>query len=127
MKEIKTDLVPKAVGPYSQAIKVGNLVFCSGQIGLDPKTNTLTKGGIEKETRQTLENLLNLLGASRLNFSNVVRVDIFLIDINDFAKVNEIYDEYFTKNPKPARQTVAVKKLPKGALIEISCIAYQQN
>ncbi|MBI2597255.1 RidA family protein [Candidatus Daviesbacteria bacterium] len=124
MKEIITSNAPKAVGPYSQAVKARNLVFCSGQIGLDPQTNTLVKGGIEQETKQIFNNLLQVLKAAKVNFSNVLRVDIFLTNINDFPKVNQIYSQYFTSNIKPARQTVAVKSLPKEALIEISCIAY---
>lgn len=124
LKEIKTQKVPSAAGPYSQAVVAGNFVFCSGQIGLNPKTNTVVKGGTEKEAKQALKNIGNVLKAAGCNFKDVVRVDIFLANIDDFVKVNEVYATFFTNDPKPARQTVEVSKLPKGATIEISCIAY---
>ncbi len=124
LQDINTNKAPKAVGPYSQAIRADRFIFCSGQIGLDPKTNILVKGGIEKETEQVLKNLSKVLKATGLNFKNVVRCDIFIKNMGDFAKVNEIYEKYFSSNPKPARQTVEVSNLPKNALIEISCIAY---
>jgi 2-iminobutanoate/2-iminopropanoate deaminase len=124
-KRINTDKAPKSAGPYSQAIKAGNFVFCSGQIGLNPKTNQLVTGGVEKETKQTLKNLLEVLKASKLSFKNVVKSEIFLTDIKNFEKVNKIYGEFFLKDPKPARVTVEVSNLPKGASIEISCIAYE--
>lgn len=124
LKQIKTKNAPAAVGPYSQAVKAGEFIFCSGQIGLDPKTNNLATGGVEKETKQVLKNLSQVLKAGGSSFKDVVRADIFLTDMNDFSKVNEIYAGYFTDEPKPTRQTVAVAALPKGAKIEISCIAY---
>ena len=124
LKQINTDQAPKVVGPYSQAIKIGDFLFCSGQIGINPKTNTLIEGGVEKEAEQTLKNLSVVLNAGGLGFKNVVRCDIFIKNIADFIKVNEIYGKYFSSDPKPARQTVEVSNLPKGALIEISCIAY---
>lgn len=125
MKEaINTEKAPKAIGPYSQAIKVGNLVFCAGQIGLDPNTNTLVIGGIEKEIEQVLNNLSGVLEAAGVNLENVVRTDIFITNMDDFTKVNEIYGKYFNADPKPARVTVEVSHLPKGASIEISCIAH---
>ena len=127
LQQINTVTAPKAVGPYSQAIKVDKFVFCSGQIGLEPKTNTLVEGGVEKEAEQTLKNLSAVLEAAGLSFKNVIRTDIFLTNINDFSKVNEIYGKHFSKDPKPARQTVEVSKLPKGANIEVSCIAYKGN
>ncbi len=123
--EIKTKKAPQAVGPYAQAIKVGNLIFCSGQIALDPQTNQLVEGGIESQTKQVLNNLSQILKAAGVNLSDVVKTEIFLTKISDFQVVNEIYGTYFTNNPKPARQTVEVSNLPKGALIEISCIAYE--
>ncbi|MDO8452631.1 MAG: Rid family detoxifying hydrolase [bacterium] len=124
LQKIHSKTAPSVVGPYSQAIKAGKFVFCSGQIGLDPKNNSMVKGGVEKETKQVLKNLSMVLKASGVSSKNVVRVDIFLTDINDFAKVNAIYAKCFTTDPKPARQTVAVASLPKGAKIEVSCIAY---
>lgn len=123
LKQLNSKNSPKAVGPYSQAIKAGNFVFCSGQIGLDPKTNSLVDGAIEEETKQTLNNLKEVLKAAKLSLKDVVRVDIFITDIEHFSKVNEIYGKYFIHDPKPARQTVEVSKLPKEANIEISCIA----
>ena len=119
-----SNTVPSALGPYSQAIKAGKFIFCSGQIGLDPKNNNIVKGGINQETRQALKNLSMILKAHGVSFKDVIRVDIFLTDINDFHKVNEIYASYFIVDPKPVRQTAAVAALPKRAKIEISCIAY---
>ncbi len=125
LQDINTNKAPKAVGPYSQAIRANRFIFCSGQIGLDPKTNILVKGGIEKETEQVLKNLSAVLESVNLKLNNVVRVDIFLTNIKDFAKVNEVYATYFKSDPKPARQTIEVSNLPKEAHIELSCIAYQ--
>lgn len=127
LKKIDSKNAPLAAGPYSQAVKAGDYVFCSGQIGLDPKTNLLVKGGIEKETEQALNNLNTVLKAAKLSFSEVIKTEIFITDIKDFIKVNEIYAKFFTSNPKPARQTIGVVSLPKGANIEISCIAYAKK
>lgn len=124
-KLIKSLKAPNPVGPYSQAVLAGNFLFCSGQIGINPKTNELVKGGVEKETKQALKNLSAVLSAAGVKLDDVVRTDIFLADINDFPKVNAIYASFFTKEPKPARQTVAAS-LPKNARIEISCIAYKK-
>lgn len=125
MKEIKTTKAPEAVGPYSQAIVAGDFIFCSGQIGLDPETQQLVEG-LESQTRQVLQNLTAVLEASSLSLANVVRTDIFIKNIADFQKVNAIYEEFFSTKPQPARQTVEVSNLPKGALIEISAIAYKK-
>lgn len=122
-EEIKTEKAPKAVGPYSQAIKSGDLIFCSGQIGINPIVGNLVDGGIEAQTEQVLKNLFAVLEAADLNFKNVVKTDIFITNMEDYSKVNKIYGEYFNTDPKPARVTVGVSSLPKGALIEISCIA----
>lgn len=122
MKQINTNKAPKAVGPYSQAIKSGEFVFCAGQIGIDPKTGELVEG-TENQTKQVLENLSAVLEAEELSLKNVVKSDIFITDMSDYSKVNEIYGQYFSSDPKPARVTVAVAALPKEALIEISCIA----
>ena len=113
---------PEAIGPYSQAIKAGNLVFCSGQIGLSPETGDFSGDDISSQTKQVLQNLEAVLQAAGSGLSEVVKVTIFLADINDYATVNKIYDSYFA-DIKPARSTVAVSALPKGALIEIECIA----
>lgn len=121
-KEISTRKSPQAIGPYSQAIKFGNLVFCAAQIGIDSKTNNLVEG-IKRQTKQVLENLKNVLAASDSDINNVLKTTVYLIDMDDFAVMNEIYAFYFQK-PYPARATVEVAKLPKGALIEIECIAF---
>ncbi|MBE7435132.1 MAG: RidA family protein [Anaerolineales bacterium] len=117
-----TEKAPKAIGPYSQAIHIGNLVYTAGQVGLDPATMELVPGGIEEQTRQTLKNLTNVLATAGVSTSNVVKTTVFLKDMNDFAKMNAIYAEVFGENP-PARTTVAVAGLPKGALVEIECVA----
>lgn len=127
LKKIDSKSAPLAAGPYSQAVKAGNFVFFSGQIGIDPKTNLLVEGGIEKETEQTLNNLNTVLKAAKLSFKQVVKTEIFITDMKNFAKVNEIYAKFFTSSPKPARQTIGVASLPKGASIEISCIAYAKK
>lgn len=127
MKRIDSKNAPTAAGPYSQAIRAGSFVFFSGQIGLNPKTNLLVKGGVEKETEQTLKNLSEVVKAAKLSFKNMVKVEIFITDMKNFGKVNEIYAGFFTQDPKPARQTIGVASLPKGASIEISCIAYKNK
>lgn len=119
---IHSDHAPAAIGPYSQAVKAGNLLFCSGQIPLDPKTMTLVGQNAAEQTEQVMKNLGAVLAAAGLAFENVVRTTIFLASMADFAAVNEVYGKRFTKH-KPARATVAVKELPKGALVEIDCIA----
>lgn len=126
-KIINSEKAPHPIGPYSQAVKAGKLIFCSGQIGVDPKTKKLVKGGIKAETRQALENLKSVLQSAGCAMDDVVKVDIFLVNMDDFAKMNEVYAAYFSKN-KPARQTAAVPNLPsKTALVEISCIAYKED
>lgn len=123
-EKIESKKAPKAVGPYSQAIRIRKFIFCAGQIGIDPKTNELVKGGVEEEVRQTLNNLKAVLESAGVGFENVVKVDIFLKSMADYAKVNEIYAKFFKSDPKPARVTVEVSNLPKNAKIEISCIAH---
>src|SRR5438105_1277226 len=118
---ILTPAAPSPVGPYSQAIDSGDYIFCSGQIGTDPKTGNLVEG-IENQTKQVMENLKSVLAATNLDFSAVVKTDIFLSDLVNYAKVNEIYGS-FLKEPFPARTTVEVSKLPREALVEISMIA----
>ncbi len=118
---ITTSNAPKAIGPYSQAVRTGNLLFISGQIPLRPD-GEMVSGGIEAEARQVLENIKAILAEVGLDFSAVVRSTMYLIDLNDFAKANEIYAEYF-KEPYPARVTIQVAALPKGAMIEIETVA----
>jgi len=122
MQMINTEKAPKAIGPYSQAIKFENLLFISGQIAINPQTNQLINGGIEEQTKQVMENIKAILQEAGLTFDNVIKTTIYLKDINDFVKVNEIYGSYF-KEHKPARATVEVSRLPKDALIEIEVIA----
>ena len=121
-KVIYTDKAPKAIGPYSQAIQTESMVFTAGQAGLDPATGELVKGGIEAETRQVLTNLKHVLEASDSGLNFVVKTTVFLKDMNDFAKMNAVYGEFFSKNP-PARSTIAAAALPKNALVEIEAIA----
>lgn len=122
---VKTDLAPKALGPYSVAIEFGALVFASGQAGIDPITNALVKGGIEAETRQTLTNLKNVLLAAGSVLENVVKTTVFLTNMDEFARMNAIYAEFFSSN-FPARSTVQVARLPKDAVVEIECIAFKK-
>lgn len=123
MKQIiATDKAPAAIGPYSQAVKTGNLIFTSGMIPIDPATNTLVEGGIEVQTTRAIENLKALLEASGSGLDKVVKTVVFIKDMNDFAKVNEIYATFFT-DAYPARSCVEVARLPKDVLIEIEAIA----
>jgi len=121
-KIVQTDKAPKAIGPYSQAICIEGLVFSAGQIGLDPSTGELVPGGVEAQTRQVLTNLKNVLAAAGSDLNFVVKTTVFLKDMNDFPKMNAVYAEFFPENP-PARSTVAVSALPKGALVEIEAVA----
>jgi 2-iminobutanoate/2-iminopropanoate deaminase len=124
-KIIFTDKAPKAIGPYSQAIVTDSMVFTSGQVGLEPTSGDLVAEGIELQTRQVLTNIQNILEASASGLNYVVKTTVYLKDMNDFSKMNAIYSEFFPKNP-PARSTVAVAALPKGALIEIEAVALLQ-
>lgn len=121
-KIVSTDKAPKAIGPYSQAIRTENLVFTAGQIGLDPGAMEIVEGGIEAQTRQVLTNLKRVLEAADSGLNFVVKTTVFLQSMDDFAKMNAVYAEFFPENP-PARSTVAVAALPKGALVEIECVA----
>lgn len=123
-KVISTSKAPAAIGPYSQAIQVGNLVFASGQIPIDPATGSFVEGGVKEQTRQSLTNVKAILEEAGLTLDNVVKTTVFLADLNDFADVNAVYAEFFAE-PYPARSAVAVKTLPKGALVEIEVIAAQ--
>ncbi|MBQ5402755.1 MAG: RidA family protein [Bacteroidales bacterium] len=119
---ISTDKAPKAIGPYSQAVETGNLLFVSGQIPIDPKTNQLSEGTIKEQTRLVLENIGEILKAAGYDYENVVKTTCLLSDIKDFGDMNEVYAEFFKTNP-PARSAFAVKDLPKGAKLEIEAIA----
>ncbi len=121
-ERIHTQSAPDAIGPYSQAIAIGDLVFCSGQIPLDPKSMELVDGDIGEQTRQVMHNLQAVLQSAGLNFNDVVKTTIFLLTMDDFGAVNEVYGEFFA-DPPPARSTVAVAGLPKGARVEIDVIA----
>ena len=122
MKTISTKKAPAAIGPYSQAIQVGNLVYTSGQIPIDPATGEFAEGGIKEQTRQSLTNVKAILEEVGLTMSHVVKTTVFMADMNDFADMNSVYAEFFTE-PYPARSAVAVKTLPKGALVEIEVVA----
>jgi 2-iminobutanoate/2-iminopropanoate deaminase len=123
MKEIiSTSEAPGAIGPYSQAVRSGSLLFCSGQIPLDPKSGELVQGDIAAQTQRVLNNIAAILRAERLTFDHVVKTTIFLTNLSDFQIVNEIYGSYFKHDP-PARSTVQVAALPKGANVEIEVIA----
>lgn len=122
-KEVITaEKAPKALGPYSAGIRIGQFIFCAGQAGIVRATGELAPGGLEAETRQVLLNLQNVLKSAGSDLSQVVKTTVFLRDMNDFARMNAIYGEFFTDKP-PARTTVAVAGLPKGALVEIEAIA----
>lgn len=121
-KIIHTDFAPKAVGPYSQAVDLGSMVYCSGQIAIDPSTNEVLKADLKTQTHQVMKNIKAVLGAAGLDFSSIVKTTIFLTDMNDFAVVNEVYASYLTQ-PYPARSTVAVLSLPKGVNVEIEVTA----
>ncbi len=119
---ISTTKAPAAIGPYSQAIEAGGMVFVSGQLPIDPATGEFAEGGVKELTRQSLTNMQHILAEVGLTLDNVVKTTVFLADMSDFAAMNEVYAEFFSA-PYPARSAVAVKTLPKGALVEIECIA----
>ena len=121
-KVVSTDGAPKAIGPYSQGIDTGSLVFVSGQIPIDPATGQFVAGGIAEQTERVLKNVEAILNASGLSMSNVVRTTVYLIDLGEFAAMNEVYARYFPRD-HPARATVQVAALPKGARVEIDVIA----
>lgn len=121
-KVIRTTKAPSAIGPYSQAIQVGNIIYTSGQIPIDPATGSFIEGGIKEQTRQSLLNVKAILEEAGLTMGNVVKTTVFMADMNDFADMNAVYAEFFAE-PYPARSAVAVKTLPKGALVEIEVVA----
>ena len=121
-KVISTTKAPSAIGPYSQAMQVGNLIYTSGQIPINPATGSFVEGGIKEQTRQSLLNVKAILEEAGLTMGNVVKTTVFMADMNDFADMNAVYAEFFAE-PYPARSAVAVKTLPKGALVEIEVVA----
>ncbi|AEC52777.1 translation initiation inhibitor, putative [Pyrococcus sp. NA2] len=123
---IYTEKAPKPIGPYSQAIKVGNFIFVAGQIPIDPKTGEIVKGGIKEQTRQVLENIKAILEAAGASLNDVVKVTVYLKNMDDFGEMNEVYSEYFGES-RPARVAVEVSRLPKDVLIEIEVIAYKES
>jgi 2-iminobutanoate/2-iminopropanoate deaminase len=122
---LSTDNAPKAIGPYSQGIVAGGMVFLSGQIPLDPKTQQMVQGDVRAQAERVMDNLAAVLAAAGVGFGDVVKASIFLVDLNDFATVNEVYGKRFTSAP-PARSTVQVAALPKGARVEIDLIAVRR-
>ena len=119
---ISTENAPAAIGPYSQAIQAGGLLFCSGQIPLDPVSGEIVAGDVRRQAEQVMENIAAVLSAAGAGFNDVVKATVFLVEMGDFGAVNEVYGRYFSEH-KPARSTVAVKALPRGVLVEIEVIA----
>lgn len=119
---VSTQKAPEAIGPYSQAVKSGGFVFCSGQVPLDPSSGELVEGSVADQTRRAMENLGSVLEAAGASFDSVVKVTAYLTDMGDFPEFNEVYGSYFESSP-PARATVGVGSLPKGALVEVECVA----
>jgi 2-iminobutanoate/2-iminopropanoate deaminase len=122
-RTVSTDRAPEAIGPYSQAVRAGAFLFCSGQIPLEPATGEMVSGGIADQTRRVLENLKAVVEASGAGLADVVQVTVYLADLSHFAEMNAVYEEYFGGS-KPARATIQAAALPKGALIEADCVAY---
>jgi 2-iminobutanoate/2-iminopropanoate deaminase len=122
MEIVATDKAPGAIGPYSQAIKAGNMVFCSGQIPIDPETGEFVSGGVVEQAEQVLKNLRAVLEAAGSGLNRVLKTTVFLADMNDFAAMNDVYARYFGES-KPARATVQAARLPRDARVEIDCIA----
>lgn len=122
METVSTENAPGAIGPYSQAVKTGNMVFCSGQIPIDPATGQFVSDDVAEQTEQVLKNLAAVLEAAGSGLGKVVKTTVFLADMNDFAAMNDVYARYFSEN-KPARATVQAARLPRDARVEIECIA----
>lgn len=125
-RPVSTNAAPAAIGPYSQAIDAGSLVFCSGQVGLEPGSGELVEGGVQAQAERALRNIGAVLDAAGVGYGNVVKSTVFLTDMADFAAMNEVYARFFP-DPPPARSTVAVAALPKGALVEIEVVAARPN
>lgn len=123
-KKVESKSAPDALGPYSQAIIHQGLVYCSGQIALDPESNKIVDGGISAQVEQVMKNLKSVLKAANSDMDKILKCTIYLVKMSDFTACNEVYGTYFKSDP-PARETVAVNELPKGVLVEISCVAYQ--
>ena len=119
---VKTDRAPAAIGPYSQGVRTGDFLFTSGQIALDPTTGEMCSGEIEQETKKTLQNVEAILKAGGLSLGHVVKTTVYLVDLNHFARMNQVYEQFFSAN-KPARACVQVAALPKGAKVEIDAVA----
>ena len=122
-KSVKTTEAPEAIGPYSQAIRIGDFLYTSGQISLDPKTMEMITGNIELETEKVLQNIEAILSAEGLNFGHVIKTTVYLTDLSEFTRMNQVYEKFFS-NTKPARACVQVEALPKGAKVEIDAIAH---
>lgn len=122
MESINSNKAPGAIGPYSQAVVAGNMVFVSGQLPIDPASGLFAEGGVKEQTRQSLTNAKHILEAAGIDLSHVVKTTVYLSDMADFAAMNEVYAVFFSE-PYPARSAVAVKTLPKNALVEVECIA----
>lgn len=122
MKQIATSAAPAAIGPYSQAIEANGFIYTSGQLPIDPSTGIFAEGGVREQTQQSLKNVQEILREAGTDLANVVKTTVFLADMNDFAAMNEVYAKFF-KAPFPARSAIAVKTLPKNALVEIECVA----
>lgn len=125
-KVLHTDKAPAAIGPYSQAIKTGNTVYVSGQLGVIPETGAFPEGGIEAQTKQSLTNIKNILASEGYEMTDVVKVSVLLKDINDFAAMNGVYGTFFVEGSYPARSAFQVAALPKGGMVEIEAIAYKE-
>jgi len=126
MKEINSKSAPQAIGPYSQAIIAENLIFCSGQIPLDPISGEIIEGGISEQTQWVIDNLTEVLKEVGAGLKNVIKTEVYLSDMNHFSEMNDVYRKNFIFKPYPARVTVEVSRLPKNALIEISCVACKE-
>lgn len=124
ISEVSTSKAPRAIGPYSQAVVAGDFVFVSGQIPLDPETALVVSGGIKEQTRQVVKNIEAVLRSMDKGLESIVKTEIYLKNMDDFASMNEVYATFFNKGVKPARATVEVSRLPRDVLVEISCIAY---
>ncbi len=122
-ERIATTNAPAAIGPYSQAIRAGNFIFTAGQVGLNPETGQLTEGGIQEQTGAALRNLQAVLEAAGCTFADVVKTTVFIMDMGDFTAMNEVYKGFFDEGSPPARSTVQVAGLPRGAMVEIECVA----
>lgn len=126
-KTVATSNAPEALGPYSQAICAGDFIFCSGQIAIDPNTQELIPGAVVEQTERVLRNLSAVLQEAGVDFSSVVRTEVYLKNMDDFTAMNEVYGRYFNTEPLPARSTVEVSRLPKDVLVEIACTAYNKK